>query len=85
MQLALLPEARIPERGGQCYELLLALINGERLTVKTAIDKHGVYALSQRMGELKRKYGWPIRSRTVQVGPKAYVSEYWMECDAQRK
>lgn len=85
MQLALLPECRVPERGSQCYELLLAMQSGARLTVKTALEEFGVYALSQRMGELRRKYGWPVRSRTVQVGPRAHVSEYWIECDAQRR
>jgi hypothetical protein len=39
---------------------------------------HSVYALSQRMGELKRKYGWPIRSRMVDLG-HTHVAEYWLE------
>lgn len=76
-QLDLIPHCRIPERGSQCYELLMAMKAGERLTVKIALEKHGVYALSQRVGELKHKYGWPIQSRTVRVG-RASVSEYWL-------
>ena len=77
-QLELLPEERIPPRGSQCYELLMAMQNGVRLTVKMALDQYGVYALSQRIGDLKRKYGWPIKSRTIEVGPRTHVSEYWL-------
>ena len=77
-QLDLLPEERIPPRGTQAYDLLMALISGARLTVKTAMAQHGVYALSQRIGELKREYGWPIASRTVSVGPRTHVSEYYL-------
>lgn len=70
---------RIPPKGSQCYELLMAMQQGARLTVKLALERHGVYALSQRIGELKREYGWPIRSRTIEVGPRSHVSEYWLE------
>jgi hypothetical protein len=78
MQLALLPECRVPERGSQCYELLVAMQRGDRLTVKVALEQHGVYALSQRVGDLKRKYGWPVKSRAVKVG-RATVAEYWLD------
>lgn len=77
-QLDLLPACRVPERGSQCYELLMAMKSGVRLTVKTALEKYGVYALSQRIGDLKRTYGWPVQSRTIKVG-RASVSEYWIE------
>ena len=52
---------KFPPPGTQCSKLLSAFLSGERLTVLTAIDKHGCYALSQRVGELKNKYGWPIK------------------------
>jgi hypothetical protein len=68
---------RVPEKGTQCYELLRALQRGERLTVKTALDQYGVYALSQRMGELKRT-GWPIQSASKKTEGGATVSVYWM-------
>jgi hypothetical protein len=86
-QLDLLPICRIPERGSQCYELLMAMQSGERLTVKSALEKHGVYALSQRVGELKRKYGWEsvIRSRTVTTAGGARISEYWMDRCGERR
>ena len=77
-QIDLLPEERIPPRGSQCYDILMALKQGMRLTVKTAMAQLGVYALSQRVGELRRKYGWPIQSRTVEIGPRTHVSEYWL-------
>jgi hypothetical protein len=77
-QMELLAPCRVPERGSQCYEILMYLQQGGRLTVGTALRQLGVYALSQRVGELKRKYGWPIQSRMVEVGT-ARVSEYWID------
>jgi hypothetical protein len=50
---------------------------GGRLTVATALALYGIYALSQRCGELARD-GWPIESRTVRNEKKKY-SEYWMQ------
>ena len=60
----------------QCDILLEALRSGERLTVALALQKYGVYALSQRMGELKRM-GHPVSSRTVKLPSGKYVSEYY--------
>jgi hypothetical protein len=77
-QLEMLPEVRLPERGTQNFELLMAMKNGERLTVAAAVIEHGVYALSQRVGELKRM-GWPIKSRMVKTPSGARVSEYFLE------
>jgi hypothetical protein len=68
---------KIPQKGTQNYRLLMAMQNGERLTVALALSEFGVYALSQRMGELKRM-GWPIRSRMVEVEGGARVAEYSM-------
>lgn len=70
---------KVPARGSQCYEILMYLENGGRLTVAKALTELGVYALSQRIGELKREYGWPVRSERKQVGPKTYVSEYFLD------
>lgn len=75
MQLELAP-VRTPNRGTQHYELLIAMQAGKRLTVAKALTEHGVYALSQRIGELKRM-GWPIKSRMIDVG-RARVAEYWL-------
>lgn len=75
-QLELAP-VRVPAKGTQGYELLMAMQAGERLTVAKALTQHGVYALSQRIGELKRM-GWPIQSRTVETNGGARVSEYWL-------
>lgn len=57
--------------------LLAALKRGERLTVKIALDRYGVYALSQRIGELKKSH--PIKSRIVKTLTGKRVSEYWYE------
>lgn len=77
-QLDLLAPCRVPERGTQCYELLMAMQCGVRLTVAKALNEYGVYALSQRVGELRRVYGWPIESRFV-----GRVKEYWFETSSQ--
>lgn len=76
-QLELEPVVRMPQRGSQHYEILIYLQSGGRLTVAKALTELGVYALSQRCGELRRM-GWPVRSETVRVGPRCYVSEYFM-------
>lgn len=77
-QLDLLePRCKSPERGTQHYEILMCLQAGGRLTVAKALAELGVYALSQRVGELKRQ-GWPIQSRTVETGGGARVSEYFL-------
>jgi hypothetical protein len=67
---------RLPERGSQCYEILMYLQSGRTLTVAKAMSDLGVYALSQRVGELKRKYGWPIKAKALKVNEKTYVAEY---------
>jgi hypothetical protein len=54
-----------------------ALDRGERLTVAVALEKYGVYALSQRMGELARKWKYPVDSRTVETPTGKRVSEYF--------
>lgn len=77
-QLPLITETRIPDRGTQCYELLMALQQGVHLTVAKALMEHGVYALSQRMGDLRREYGWPIKSRFA-----GKCKEYWLETSSQ--
>lgn len=74
---AAVAECRLPKKGTQHWTLLLALQAGERLTVAKALTEYGCYALSQRMGELK-KMGWPIRSRTIETQGGARVSEYWL-------
>lgn len=73
-----IPFTKIPPRESQCYTLLMAFKRGERLTTLPAALKYGVMALSQRCGELRRKYGWPVMSRTVRTENGADVSEYWL-------
>lgn len=77
-QLDLLPACRVPPKGTQCYELLMAMREGKRLTVARALAEHACYALSQRVGELKRKYGWPVLDRFVETAGGAIVKEYWL-------
>lgn len=77
-QMELLAPCRVPERGTQCYELLMAMQAGIRLTVKKALVEYGCYALSQRVGDLKRKYGWPVKDQFIETQGGAVVKEYWL-------
>ena len=76
-QMALEFSFWIPPADTQCGTLLRAFQRGETLTVAEALSRYGVYALSQRVGELKG-FGWPIVSERVQVGPKTWVARYRM-------
>lgn len=68
---------RIPTEGTQCHAILRYMQGGKRLTVGKALMELRVYALSQRIGELKLM-GWPIQSRIVSTGGGARVAEYWL-------
>ena len=63
----------------QCETLLAAFERNERLTVATALHRYGIYALSQRCGELRRA-GHAIESRMIEVGGKR-IAEYSMELE----
>jgi len=69
---------QVPSPDTQCGQLLRAFERGERLTVLDALTRYGVYALSQRVGNLRRA-GWPIESKMVTVPSGKHVAEYWME------
>lgn len=73
-----LPIPTLPPEGTQCYELLIAMKQGRRFTVLSAIRELRIYALSQRCGDLRNKYFWPVKSRTRHENGKSF-SEYWME------
>ena len=73
------PKCIMPQEGGQCYALLIAFEKGERLTVFTALERYGVMALSQRCGDLKHKFGWPIQSKMIKTITGKDVAIYWME------
>lgn len=53
-----------------------AFDRGEVLTVATALASYGIYALSQRCGDLF-KTGYPVESRTVTLPSGKHVSEYF--------
>lgn len=64
----------MPKEGTQHHRLLMAFKRGEVLTVGVALNRYQVYALSQRVGELK-DMGWPIESERVDG---ASHHRYWM-------
>lgn len=70
------PEPRYPNSSQkQLWDILLVLRAGVRLTVAKAMAEHGVYALSQRVGELKL-LGWPVRSQIIALPSGKRVAEY---------
>ena len=52
-----------------------AFDRGEHLTVAIALQKYGIYALSQRCGELAKWY--PVESKTVALPNGKHISEYF--------
>ena len=65
-----------PAECKQLRALLAALMKGEKLTVLTALDKYGIYALSQRCGELSRTYGWPLKKEWLHLPSGKVVRSY---------
>lgn len=57
--------------------ILERLQAGERHTVATALERLRIYALSQRVGELRRA-GWPILDRWLDTAGGARVKEYFI-------
>ena len=49
---------------------------GKSLTVAEALSKYGIYALSQRCGELSRM-GYPVDSRFVDLPNGKRIKEYF--------
>ena len=65
------------------HEMILAALKaGDRLTVLDALRRFDIYALSQRIGELKKE-GHDIKSETykwtTEYGVSKTRSVYWME------
>jgi hypothetical protein len=58
--------------------LLQALRNGERLTVMSAMNDYGVYALSQRIGDIIRA-GHKVEKDWHETPNGKRVRVYWME------
>ena len=63
-------------------DILSYLQRGGRLTVLSALDMFGCYALSQRVGEIRRQ-GHRIESRTITTKNGKHVSEYYFLGDGK--
>lgn len=72
-------KAIIPAQNSQCYELLTAMFDGKKFTVLNALKDKQVFALSQRCGELRRKYRWPVKDKWIEVKSGKRVKMYWLE------
>ena len=71
------PRCTVPAAETQLGTLLRALQRGQRLTVAQSLTEYGVFALSQRMGDLKRM-GWPVLTSTITTNSGKRVAEYRM-------
>lgn len=60
----------------QLEVLKSAFDRDERLTVVEALSRYGVYALSQRCGELV-KSGYPLDSQTIKTPSGKHVKQYF--------
>ena len=59
----------------QTDTLKAAFDRGETLTVAEALTLYGIYALSQRCGELRRE-GYPLESELVEIPNGKHVARY---------
>jgi len=59
----------------QKTKILTYLKSGRRLTVLKALKLFGVYALSQRIGNLKRE-GHPIKVEMITLKNEKRIAEY---------
>lgn len=73
-QMELIAPCRLPTRGTQCYELLMAMQQGVRLTIWNAMTQYHCGALHQRINDLKA-LGWPVKRQEITVNGKR-VAEF---------
>jgi hypothetical protein len=64
-----------PQADTQCKTLLDAFRRGEVLTVSDALHRYGVYALSQRCGDL-REMGWNVQGEMIKLPNGKRIAQY---------
>jgi hypothetical protein len=75
MQLELNYQPTAKRLGNQQQQILTHLNEGKTLTVGEALSLYGIYALSQRIGELRRM-GYQIESVPFKTESGAVVARY---------
>lgn len=55
--------------------LAAAFDRGEALTVASALSLYGIYALSQRCGDLRRE-GYPVQSEMISLPSGKHCKQY---------
>ncbi|STY93364.1 helix-turn-helix domain-containing protein [Moraxella bovis] len=55
------------------------LMTGASITPITALNLFGCFSLSQRLGELRRHFGVPILSKTVENADGKRYACYWLD------
>ena len=66
------PPTLFDTKPSQCQMIIAHLEQGKALTVAEALQIYGIYALSQRIGELKRR-GIDIQSEMVERNGKRFA------------
>lgn len=61
----------------QCEQILRYMAQGHSITPLEALEKFQCFALSQRIGELKRQR-WPIADEFVTLKSGKRVKQYWL-------
>ena len=68
--------ATLPADNSDAYNILQALIKGERVSMMTGFRKFHTVALSQRISELRNKYNWQINDEFVKRNKRRYKEYY---------
>jgi hypothetical protein len=76
-QLSLFTAPQEPT-GQQHRDILMHLRMGNSLTVVEALERFGCYALSQRIGDLKR-LGWEIKTEIIKTDTGKHIARYFFE------
>jgi hypothetical protein len=68
-------------RMSQRQDIYNHLMIGATITPITALNLFGCFSLAQRIGELRRHFGVPILSKTVENANGKHYARYWLERD----
>lgn len=65
-------KAKIPTYKSDAYNILVALVNGEKISMLQGPRKFHTVAVSQRISDLRIKYGWNVQGemKTTSSGRK---------------
>jgi len=70
-----------PRKGTHAYQLLEYLAAGNEITKQDYFRMFGAFDLTQRVHDLKKKYGVPIKARYIKNphNPYSKIAVYYLE------